>query len=215
MIHSKPSRRPEPGIFRACVRAVSVWRSPMLGACLLSAGLVAAQAQAPAPTPNRVYVSSEKDNSIHVFDTKGVRLAAIEVCKRPRHMMFSPDHRQIYVSCGDSNQLGLVDVATAKMTGTVALGDSPEIFDLSPDGKIAYVTIEDESVMAAYDLQSRAKLFEVKTGGEPEGILVMPDGKRAYVTSEVANVVHLIDLTQRKVLRNIRVGNRPRRFVLA
>nr|WP_084181561.1 PQQ-dependent catabolism-associated beta-propeller protein [Polaromonas glacialis] len=196
-------------------RQVRFLRSAMGASLVASAFLSTAQAQLPAPTPNRVYVSSEKDNSIQVFDSQGARVAAIDVCKRPRHMQFSRDHRQIYVSCGDSNQMGLVDVASAKMTGTVALGDSPEIFDLSPDGKVAYVSIEDENVMAAYDLQSKAKLFEVKTGGEPEGILVMPDGKHAYVTSEVANVVHLVDLAQRKVVKNIRVGNRPRRFVLA
>ncbi len=182
----------------------------LLGGCPASA-----QAPRPALIANRVYVSSEKDNSIYVFDTQGMRVGVIEVCKRPRHMMFSPDHRQIYVSCGDSNQLGLVDVAGSRMTGTMAFGDSPEIFDLSPDGKTAYVSIEDENVMAAYDLQSKSRLFEVKTGGEPEGVLVMPDGKRAYVASEVANVVHLVDLLGRKVVKNIRVGNRPRRFVLA
>lgn len=199
------------------IRQVRLLRCALtLGASFAaSAFMSAAQAQLAAPTPNRVYVSSEKDNSIQVFDTQGARVAAIEVCKRPRHMQFSRDHRQIYVSCGDSNQMGVVDVASVKMTGTVALGESPEIFDLSPDGKVAYVSIEDENVMAAYDLQSKAKLFEVKTGGEPEGILVMPDGKHAYVTSEVANVVHLVDIAQRKVVKNIRVGNRPRRFVLA
>jgi len=186
-----------------------------LGACVFSPWASTARAQLPAPTPHRVYVSSEKDNLIQVFDPQGVRLSAIDVCMRPRHMMFSRDHRQIYVSCGDSNQMGVVDVASAKMTGTVALGESPEIFDLSPDGKVAFVSLEDENVMAAYDLQSRARLFEVKTGSEPEGILVMPDGKQAYVTSEVANVVHLIDIAQRKVVKNIRVGTRPRRFVLA
>lgn len=189
-------------------------------ALLLSVGLVGAlpalaQVARPGVVANRVYVSSEKDNSIYVFDTQGTRVGTIAVCKRPRHMMFSPDRRQIYVSCGDSNQLGVVNAAESRMTDTMALGDSPEIFDLSPDGKTAYVSIEDENVMAAYDLQSKSKVFEVKTGGEPEGILVMPDGKRAYVTSEVANVVHLVDLVGRKVIKNIRVGNRPRRFVLA
>ena len=163
----------------------------------------------------KVYVSSEKDNKIYVFDAKGERLSAIDTCERPRHMMFNANRSQIYVCCGDSNQLGVVDTATGKMTGTVPLGDSPEIFDLSPDGKIAYVSIEDDSVMAAYDIASKKAVFEVKTGGEPEGILVMPDGKTAYVTSEVANVVHLIDLQSRKVLKNIKVGNRPRRFALA
>ena len=146
------------------------------------------QAQTTTLAAGRVYVSSEKDNNIQVFDLQGARIGAIEVCKRPRHMMFSPNRRQIYVCCGDSNQLGLVDVATQKMTGVVPLGDSPEIFGLSPDGAVVYVSIEDDNVMAAYDLKSKAKLFDVKTGGEPEGILVTPDGKRVYVTSEVANL---------------------------
>ena len=194
---------------------VSVFHGLLLAVGLLGACTAIAQTPPPAPTPNRVYVSSEKDNRIYVFDAQGLRVAAIEVCKRPRHMMFSRDYRQIYVSCGDSNQLGLVDIAESRLTGSIALGDSPEMFDLSKDGKIVYVSIEDENVMAAYDLTSKSKVFEVKTGGEPEGILVMPDGKRAYVTSEVANVIHVVDLVARKVIKNIRVGNRPRRFVLA
>lgn len=177
--------------------------------------LVASGAMAQAPSSGRVYVSSEKDNKIYVFDTNGQRLSSIEVCQRPRHMLFNASRSQIYVCCGDSNQLGLVDTASGKMTGSLPLGDSPEIFDLSPDGKTAYVTIEEESGISAYNLETKAKLFDVKTGGQPEGILVMPDGKHAYVTSEVSNTVHLIDLVQHKVIKNIRVGKRPRRLVLA
>lgn len=185
--------------------------STIAGVLALCTGLAMAQ----APSAGRVYVSSEKDNKIFVFDTDGKRLSSIDVCQRPRHMMFNANRSQIYVCCGDSNQMGLVDTASGKMVGNVPLGDSPEIFDLSPDGKTAYVTIEEESGMSAYSLETKAKLFDVKTGGQPEGILVMPDGKHAYVTSEVANVVHLIDLVQHKVVKNIRVGKRPRRFVLA
>jgi PQQ-dependent catabolism-associated beta-propeller protein len=175
----------------------------------------AAVGPAQAQSTGKVYVSSEKDNAIYQFNAQGDRLAKIEVCKRPRDMAFSPDHKQIMVVCGDSNALGLVDVATGKLTGTVPLGDSPEMFALSPDGQFAYVSIEDDSVMAAYDLVSKKPVFEVKTGGEPEGVLITPDGKTAYVTSEVANLVHEIDLTSRKVVKNIQVGKRPRRFVLA
>ena len=189
---------------------LSLMRPLALGVLALGAHL--ALAQAPA---DRVYVSSEKDNKIYVFDTQGAPKSAIEVCQRPRDMKFNSSGSQIYVVCGDSNQLGLVDTASGKLTGTVPLGDSPEMFGLSPDGKTAYVSIEDENTLAAYDLATQAKLFEVATGGEPEGVFVTPDGKQAYVTSEVANVVHLIDLKARKVLKNIRVGNRPRRFALA
>jgi PQQ-dependent catabolism-associated beta-propeller protein len=185
-----------------------------VAALALCSGLALAQTPG-TPGTGRVYVSSEKDSQITVFDTAGQRLSAIKVCQRPRHMAFNASHSQIYVSCGDSNQMGLVDVASGSMRGTMALGDSPEMFDLSPDGKTAYVTIEEESGISAYDLASKTKLFDVKTGGQPEGILVLPDGKHAYVTSEVANLVHLVDLAQHKVVKNIRVGKRPRRFVLA
>ncbi len=195
----------------ALARRVRPWLPHALaGALLVCTGLAGAQSPS-----GRVYVSSEKDNKIYVFDAQGARMSSIDVCKRPRHMMFNATRTHIYVSCGDSNQLGIVQTASGKMTDQIEVGDSPEIFDLSPDGKIAYVSIEDDNVMGAYSLETKAKLFEVKTGGEPEGILVMPDGKHAYVTSEVANVVHLVDLVQRKVVKNIRVGKRPRRFVLA
>lgn len=192
------------------------WLGAHIGHSLAAAALVltVGSATAQAVPANRVYVSSEKDNKIYVFDSQGQRVSAIEVCQRPRHMMFNADHSQIYVCCGDGNALGLVDTVSGKMTGTLPLDDSPEIFGLSPDGKVVYATIEDDSIMGAYDLQSKKKLFEVKVGGEPEGILVMPDGKHAYVTSEAANVVHYIDLTTRKIVKNIRVGTRPRRFVL-
>lgn len=199
------------GLKLRCTGGLRAWLRPAVaGALALCATLAAAQSP-----PGRVYVSSEKDNKIHVFDLQGQRLSAIDVCKRPRHMQFNLEHSRIYVACGDSNQIGIVDTASGKMTDQMDAGESPELFDFSPDGKTAYVTIEDENVMAAYSLQTKARLFEVKTGGEPEGILVMPDGKQAYVTSEGANVVHLVDLVAHKVVKNIRVGKRPRRFALA
>lgn len=162
-----------------------------------------------------VYVSSEKDHKVHVMDAAGKLQSSISVCQRPRDLKPSPDRSRIYVVCGDSNQLGVIDRASGKQIDSLKLGDSPELLDLSPDGKTAYVTIEDESVLAAYDLASKKPLFKVRTGGEPEGVLITPDGKTAYVTSEDANVVHVIDLAARKVVKDIKAGQRPRRFALS
>lgn len=189
-------------------------RPPVVSRLACAVGLVCAamgfQAQATS-----VYVSNEKDNKIVVFDAQGKQTSTIDVCKRPRHLMFNADRSRIFVCCGDSNELGVVDRAAGKMLETVPLGDSPEIFDLSPDGKVAYVSIEDESVLAAYDLATKKEVFRVKTGGEPEGVLVSRDGKTAYVTSEEANVIHVIDLVNKKVSKNIKVGKRPRRFAMS
>ncbi len=60
----------------------------------------------------KVYVSSEKDNKIYVFDAKGERLSAIDTCERPRHMMLQParsgghGHRQDDRDCSIGGQSG-------------------------------------------------------------------------------------------------------------
>ena len=106
----KPSRTPIARGLTACTLAVALAWS--------WAGQALAQS---------VYVSSEKDNKVLVFDAAGKLQSKIDVCKRPRHMMFSKDQTKIYVCCGDSNQLGVVDRASGKMVDTVPLGDSASI----------------------------------------------------------------------------------------
>lgn len=181
-------------------------------AWLAAGGLIAALA---LPAAAQVFVSSEKDHQILVLQPDGQPLKTIAVCKRPRHMAWHDGGRQILVACGDSHELGVVDLAAGRQVDRLPTGESPEIFGLSPDGRTAYVSIEEDGELAAYDLASKKQLFSVKTGGEPEGVLVSPDGKLAYVTSEVANAVHVIDLAQRKAVAQIKVGKRPRRFALS
>ena len=106
-----------------------------------------------------VYVSSEKDHKVNLFDAGGKLQSTIAVCQRPRDMKPSADGSRIHVVCGDGNQLGVIDRASGKMIDRIPVADSPEIMALSPDGKTAYVSIEDESVLAAYDLASKKTLF--------------------------------------------------------
>jgi YVTN family beta-propeller protein len=92
-----------------------------------------------------IFVSSEKDNAIVQMDVDGNLIRSIPTCLRPRHMSWSNDKQTIMVACGDSDQLGVVNVKTGKVTDVIPTGESPEIFALSPDGKSAYVSIEDEA----------------------------------------------------------------------
>ena len=73
------------------------------------AALAALSATATLPArAQTAFVSSEKDHKLTVVDLKTQAVTGtIATCKRPRHMQFSLDHRQIYVSCGDSNQKDL------------------------------------------------------------------------------------------------------------
>ena len=179
---------------------------------LASAALILLAQSMPAQAD--VFVSSEKDNAILQTDADGKVMRSIAVCQRPRHMAWANGGAQIMTACGDSDQIGVVDVASGKLIDSIPTGESPEIFALSPDSKTAYVSIEDGSQLAAYDVVSKKPLVSVQTGAEPEGVLATGDGKWVFVTSEVANSVYKVDVANRKSVGQVKTGMRPRRFAI-
>lgn len=179
-----------------------------LTAALLLAGALSAQAQV-------AYVSSEKDHKLTIIDLKTQAVTAtVATCKRPRHLVRTPDGKQLMVACGDSGQADVIDLATRQSVRKIGLGEAPEIFDLTPDGKTLYVTNEEDGAVGVVDVASGKRTAEIKVGEEPEGVLVSRDGKTVYVTSEVASLVHVIDAATGKVTKNIKAGKRPRRFAM-
>ena len=164
----------------------------------------------------KVFVSSEKDNSLVTIDgAKGEVIASPAICKRPRHMQLTPDRTQLLVACSDEHRVVVWDIAGNKVVAKLAVGEDPEMFDLSPDGRMLYVSNEEDSLLTAFDMGTRKKAFEIKVGGEPEGVKASADGQLVYVTSEVASLVHVIVVATRKIVKNVQVGKRPRRFLLA
>lgn len=175
------------------------------------AALLAAQ----AATAQVAYVSSEKDHTLTVLDLKTQAVVGtVPTCKRPRHMVLTPDGKQLMVACGDSGQADVIDLATRKSVRRIDLGEDPEIFDLSPDGKTLYVSNEEDGELGVVDLASGKRVKSIEVGKEPEGVKVSPDGRTVYVTSEVASMVHVIDAASGKVTKNVKAGKRPRRFAM-
>lgn len=193
--------------------------SPLHSARFLAAAAAAGLlfGLAPAALAQGVaWISSEKDHALTLLDLKTQAvIGTVPTCKRPRHMQFTPDGKQVAVACGESAEADFIDVATKKSVRRVALGDDPEIFDLSSDGKTLYVSNEEDSALGVIDLATGKRTREVKVGGEPEGVKLSADGKLVYVTSEVTNTVHAVDIASGKVVHNVKVGKRPRRFALS
>jgi PQQ-dependent catabolism-associated beta-propeller protein len=187
---------------------------PVAAMALLTLSLTLAGPAQPKDT-GQLFISSEKDNGLVVVDSaKAEVTGAIPLCKRPRHMQFTPDRTKLMVACSDDHKIVVMDVASRKIVEQIDVGEDPETFDVSPDGRMLYASNEEDALLTAYDLVAKKKVFEVKVGGEPEGVKVSADGKTVYVASEVASLVHVIDVATRKVVKNIKVGKRPRRFLL-
>ena len=189
---------------RANIRALSILRT-------VGVVLVLAACSRPPQGDDRVFVSDESANVLHVFDgATGRKERDLHTGARPRGLTLSPDKRVLYVAVGDSNRIEAWDSHSLKKLRDIASGSDPERLAISPDGKTIYAANEDKSAVSFVDIATGRLMHEVQVGPEPEGIGVSPDGKLLIATSEVASVAHFIDVPSARVVANLPVGSRPR-----
>ena len=114
--------------------------TPLLHA-LLAASALAALALAPAAHAKGTglaYITSEKDNAITMVDVNTLEVkGTIKTCKRPRDMLMTPDKASLMVVCSDSGKADIIDIATRKSTGTLSLGEDPELLPSRPMASLA------------------------------------------------------------------------------
>jgi PQQ-dependent dehydrogenase (methanol/ethanol family) len=219
--------------------ALKHWMTAAVARCMATSIVVFVAACGPlrlgpsrtsAASEFRVYVSNEDSNSVSVIDPVAQRvLATVPVGKRPRGLKLAADGQALYVALSGSPKagpasnpaglaapersadgVGIVDLATGRLTRVLASGPDPESFDLTPDGRSLYAANEESAVVSRVELAAGKVTSVIAVGKEPEGVAVRPDGKVVYVTSEQDNSVSVIDATSQHVLRTIAVGRRPR-----
>ncbi len=183
------------------------------GVCAVALSALACSPQAAAKGTGLVFVSSEKDNTITVLDGKtDTVMRTIETCDRPRHMEWNQDHTQIYVACGDSDVIGIVDISKFEMVDQLPYISDPEAFKIDWQRGQLYVSNEEDAALSIYDLENRKVVASIEVGEEPEGVMITKDRSKVWVTSEASNLVSVIDIDQEQILADILVDARPRRF---
>ena len=186
---------------------------PRLAALALAA-LLGFAASARAEGTGRIFVSNERGNGLTVLSAADYSLVGeIKTPRRPRGMLFSPDHKKLYVACGGADLIAVVDVAGLKVVDRIGRIPDPETFDLDASGTHLYISNEEDAELTVLDLATKQAVGHFKVGLEPEGVLLNHDGSVVYVAAEGSNLVHAINLASRK-RTDIPVGTRPRRFAL-
>ncbi len=183
-----------------------------------------------APTGPRVYVSNEMSGTVSVVDPASRQVVAtITVGKRPRGIRASADGKTIFVALSGSpvggpgvdesklpppdrqhDGIGVIDVATGRLTRVLNGGTDPEQFVISADGRRLFIANEDAGLTTVLDVDTGEIVKQVEVGGEPEGVDISPDGRFVYVTAEADNQVFAIDTSSLDVAKVIDVGARPR-----
>lgn len=196
-------------------------RLMVLVACL--AGLLCGQ----APKKASLVMVEKVSGHVGFYDLAGRCLAEVKAGAHPHEMVFSPDHRFLYVTNngmlwmtdpGDGeNTVSIIDLAAQKSLGMIDLGvyRRPHGIDIDPVTGNLLVTTEKPSMLLLVDPRSRKILKQYDVKGEaPHMVLLAADRRWAFVSNSNTGTLAAVDLETARVT-SIPVGERPQGAVLS
>jgi len=143
----------------------------------------------------------------------GARPAAKQAASVPRQhylspieMAFSPDGRLLYVVCQESDEIRVVDAASANVVATIPVGHVPRGIALSPDGRRLYVTNSWSDTVSVIDSGARAVVQTLPTGFEPTGVVADRTGSTLYVANRLSSDISVIDLATGQEVKRLLAG---------
>jgi YVTN family beta-propeller protein len=164
-----------------------------------------------SPSGKTIAVCVENDNAVTLVDVAKLRiLRKIPTRgKNPEHCAFSPDERWLMTSNELSDDVDIIDLKTARSTGSVHTSGHPRAIAWLPRQQIAYVAQETAGGVDVVDAAKRKVIQSILTGLRPAGAIASPDGKQVFVSNGGDATISVIDTASRNVVATIPVGKRP------
>jgi YVTN family beta-propeller protein len=153
-----------------------------------------------------------EQGTVLVFDTAEFGKASpveIEVGEHPAHVVVTDDGKQALVTNSEDNDVSLIDVAAATVTGTISTGEFPHGLRIGPDGKEAYVANVKDGSVSVLDMAAAKEVARIAVGKAPVQVGFTPDGREVFVSLRDEDKVAVIDTSTRKVTGRIAVGDGP------
>lgn len=166
-----------------------------------------------APDGRTLFVSDIADNRLVAYPLTDGQLGQphhAPVGVQPVHMVETPDERTVYVTNFGESSVSVVDTATWRTTGTIAVGLNPHGIAISPDGRWVYVACVGGGVIAVIDTASQrlAGTIALPPGARPYSVAVSRDGRYLYAPDNFAARLFVVDLTRRRVVATVPIGLR-------
>ena len=166
-----------------------------------------------SPDGERVIVTSESSNMLHVIKTpENVIESNILVGSRPRAAIFNNSGDIAYATAEISGEVVKVDVKKAKIIKTGTTGDAkskPKDVILSKDEKTLYVAGGRANKVIVMDANTLEIIKGIPVGKRVWGLAMSSDGGRIFTTNGVSGTVSVIDTIKNEVIKTIEVGKFP------
>jgi len=163
-----------------------------------------------SPDGRSLVVALNQSDVAAIVDLASGRTASVVVGRYPEGVAFDPQGRA-YVSNEFDGTVSVLDVAAAKVTGTITgLGGAGGDVNSHPEGMVAdparhavYVAVTNRDLIATVDTDTRRVTATVSVG-RPEGVgsapvslAISPDGHTLYSADSGEDAVAAISLDQR------------------
>jgi YVTN family beta-propeller protein len=116
---------------------------------------------------------------------------------------------RIYIANSDDNKITIIDPATDRVSGEIAVSANPHGIVPSPDGGRFYVSSESKDVLDVIDRKTNTVIRRVPTGTRPNNVAITQDGRRVYVCIRGETVVDVVDTASLERVARVPVGRGP------
>jgi DNA-binding beta-propeller fold protein YncE len=155
----------------------------------------------------RGFTSNGRAGTVTTFDLKTLqKLAEAKAGKNPDAIVYDPASRRVFACNGGSQDVTVVDAASGRAEGTIALGGKPEFAAADGKGRV-YVNIEDKSEVVAIDarrLKVQAR-WPLAPCAEPSGMGIDAAQRRLFIGCH-NKMMAVLDADSGKVLATPAIG---------
>ncbi|HMF71091.1 MAG TPA: bifunctional YncE family protein/alkaline phosphatase family protein [Flavitalea sp.] len=153
---------------------------------------------------NKLFVVTKEAKSLFVFDLKSRSLVSkIELGAEAYTCKLSTDRKHLYISLWGNKRILLYDIASAKISGEIIVGDHPNEMLLSKKGDYLYVANSQDNSVSVISTKTKkvveilnAALYPVSpTGSTSNGLALSEDEKTLYIANADNNCLAVFDVS--------------------
>jgi len=156
---------------------------------------------------NRLFVTSEEEPAVEVFDLKTVQhIRALTEFKEPHNVLPVPDMGKIFVVDGEASEIKILDYRTYELIGHIPLSIDADPIAYDPAKKLLYVVNGGREAHTPYclvsvvDLAKGTKLADMKLDtNRLESMSLENSSPRLFVNMTGANLIGVVDREKRTV----------------
>jgi DNA-binding beta-propeller fold protein YncE len=146
-------------------------------------GLNGVHGIAVAPALNKGFITSGRDSSVVIFDTKTFQvITKVTVTgKGPDALVFDPFSNRVFVFNGRTSNATVIDAKSNNIVATIPLTGKPEFSAADGKGKV-YVNYEDKSCIARINTSNNTveQVWPIAPGEGPSGLAIDNETHRLF-----------------------------------